>query len=256
MKENGRRKLHLMYFINESGSIPTFKSRKWKNRYFVIAFVHTNNPVKLEKVHRKSLFNLNKYHPHIFSESGELKGSNAPPFAKDYLLRRLFQKTDISIGYIVVDNWNIKDSFREVPSRSFNYLVKMMFTSHTLGASDRSLLSLKSDNRNTAIKSLKSLEEYLFQELVLGEEVTYGVDIEYCESSENINIQVADLMANTIHQYYKFCRFSFPNHHDIQGDIDFPNPDVVSYLYGLIKPRLFYNQVFPGKSTPSNVALA
>lgn len=52
-----------MYFVDESGSIPTFKSKKWRNRYFVLAFVHTNNPQQVKKVHKKSLLNVKKYYP-------------------------------------------------------------------------------------------------------------------------------------------------------------------------------------------------
>ncbi|MFB9278335.1 DUF3800 domain-containing protein [Cohnella cellulosilytica] len=245
-----------MYYIDESGSIPTFKSRKWKNRYFVISFIHTNNSEHLKRVHKKSILNLRKYHEYLFNETGELKGAEAPPFAKEYLISRLISKTDISIGYIVVDNWHVKDSFRQVPGRSFNYLVKLLFMSHTLGSTDKSLLCIKSDNRNTALKSLKSLEEYLFQELVLGEEITYGVDVEYCDSSRNYNVQVADLIANTIFQYYRFKHIPFPQHDTITEEIDIPNPEVSLYLYNLFKERIFYCQVFPGRQSPVGVQLA
>ncbi|MDC0761712.1 DUF3800 domain-containing protein [Brevibacillus sp. AG] len=244
-----------MYFVDESGSIPTFKSTKWKNRYFVIAFVHTNNYTRLKRVYKQYLGNVKKYYPEYIEPSGELKGSAAPPFIKEYLITRLLDKTDINIGYIVADNWNTKDAFREVPERSYNYLVKLLLMSHSFGAQDRAMLTLKVDNRNSAIKSLNSLEDYLYQELVLGEGRTGKVDVEFCLSENNYGVQVADLFANTIMQYHKYKTKSFPNYEAIHGPIDEVNPDIVSNLYNLMSKRLFYSQLFPVQRSNVGVAL-
>lgn len=244
-----------MYFVDESGSIPTFKSRKWKNRYFVIAFVHTNDYTQLKRVYKRYLGNAKKYYPQYIDSNGELKGSVAPPFIKEYLITRLLDKTDINIGYIVADNWNTRESFREIPERSYNYLVKLLLNSHNLGSQDKQRLVLKVDNRNSAIRSLKSLEEYLFQELVLHENKTNYVDVEYCESKNNYGVQVADLFANTIKQYYGFQTAPFPNYHTITSSIDLVNPDITTGLYNLFRARLFYNQVFPLQRSHAGVVL-
>lgn len=245
-----------MYFIDESGSIPTFRSRKWKNRYFVIAFVHTNDYQQLKKIYKQYLGNVKKYFPQYIEQTGELKGSSAPPFIKEYLITRLLDKTDINIGYIIADNWSTKDVFRQIPERSYNYLVKLVLNSHVMGSQDKAMLTLKVDNRNSAIKSLNSLEEYLYQELVLGEEKTYGVDVEFCLSQNNYGVQVADLFANTILQYYRYHTIKFPRYDTITERIDIPNPNVISQLYSLFEQRIFFRQKFPGHRSIVGVALA
>jgi hypothetical protein len=245
-----------VYYIDESGSIPTFRSKKWANRYFVISFVHTKNANHLERVFSDSLRSVYKYYPEYFADTSELKGSAAPPFVKEYLLRRILRKTDIKIGYIIADNWNIQNSFRQIPSRSFNYLIKLVMMSHALSASDRAFLNLKIDNRNSAVESLKSLEEYLFQELVLGEEITNKVHVEYCDSCNNSNIQVADLVANTVMQYYRYRFFKFPRHNEIEVGLNVPCPESAEHLYNLMKPKMFFTQMFPGRRPIVGVALA
>ena len=55
-----------------------------------------------------------------------MKGSECPPFMKHYIFSKLINNTDIKIGYMCVNTWEILDRFRTRPERSFNYLVKII----------------------------------------------------------------------------------------------------------------------------------
>jgi len=243
-----------VYYVDESGSIPSFKSKKWKNRYFLIAFVHTEDKEGLKKVHNRSLKNVRKYYPHLFDENNELKASVAPPFIKEYLLRRIIDKTDAHFGYMIVDNWNIKERFRKYKSRSFNYLIKLVMISHDLCDNCSNYLVLNIDNRNSKITSLSELEGHLFDELVLSRYLTNDINVNYLQSHETTNVQVADLIANTIYQYYRYKGVKFKINNLTKGSDDHC-PQSYKHLFRLIQDRFFFYQEFPFGRSKNNVTL-
>jgi hypothetical protein len=134
--------------------------------------------------------------------------------------------------------------------------MKLVLSSHRFGAADRIHLQLKLDNRNSSVKSLKSLEDYLHQELILSSPKTNKVSVEYIESANNYNIQAADLLANTIFQYYRYRYIDFHRHDEITEYIDSPCPEVHSYLYNqLVRRKLFFHQEFPGSRSRTPISL-
>ncbi|PAD36318.1 DUF3800 domain-containing protein [Terribacillus saccharophilus] len=243
-----------MYYVDESGSIPSFKPSHPKNRHFLIAFIHTDNQKALEKVHRRSLKNVKKYFPHLFDHNNELKASLAPPFIKEYLISRIINKTDTKFGYMLVDNFKIKEQFRKYKSRSFNYLLKLVMTSHNYGACCTDSLILNIDNRNSKITNLDSLEDHLYEELVLKHELTDEVTVNYLESHNEINVQVADLIANTVFQYYKYRNYRF-RYELIDPSNCTRCPDSYIHLYQLIKENFFFVQEFPGGRSKNPIAI-
>lgn len=244
----------MLYYVDESGSIPSFRSNKWKNRYFLIAFVHTENIGILKRVHNRSLSNVRKHYPDLFDENNELKASVTPPFIKEYLIRRLLTKTDVQFGYILVDNWNIRDQFRRYKSRSFNYLIKLAMISHEYCDECINHLRLNIDNRNSKITNLDALESHLYDVLVLEKELTDEVSVKYLESHENTNIQVADLIANTIYQYYRYRNIKF-RLNELDETKNIHCPQSYKYLYNMLRQRLFYYQEFPGGRSKQNTTL-
>lgn len=233
--------------------MPTFFSKKWKHRYFVIAFVQTDNPRKVQNVYSHSLDNLKRKHPEFFRSArnpNELKGSEAAPFIKEYIFRNLLAKTDIRISHMVVDNWNIEERFRQDPIRSFNYLIKIVLKGFPLSVHDCQHLQLFIDNRNTAIKSLKSLEDYLFSEFVVGQHIhgaplpVRNVSARYLDSSKNRGIQIADMVANTIYKRYRYMTAPF-DYANLTVNSTLECPETNEYLYGLLKPRIQQDYVFP-----------
>lgn len=243
----------LMFFIDESGSIPTFISNKWKNRYFVMAFIQTENPKKLKNTYKYAIRNLKKYYPDFFANidnPNELKGADAHPFMKEYIFRNLIAKTDMKIAHMIVDTWNIEESFRENPCRSFNYLTKVLLCSCYLTHSECVHLELKIDNRNSAIKSLKSLEDYLFNELVLGKSANHAsidirkVSVEYLDSCTDRGIQIADMVANTLYKYFRYKSAPFPDYRHVDVNSG-ESPEVLEYLFNLLLPRIKLPFVYP-----------
>lgn len=238
-----------MFFIDESGSIPKNIIRKHDKRYFLIGFVHTLNPKKLKNTYRRAISDLKKYYPNHFNsvceDPNEMKGSEALPFMKDYILRKLIKNTDIKIAHMVVDNWYIKNVFRDDAERSFNYLVKIIIENFPLEKNDKSFLDLKIDNRNSQVRSLKSLEDYLYQELILGKGMIDKVRVEYCDSKYNINIQVADMITHTIYQSSRYSTIPFPKYSEIDGVLDYTHPDTPKNLYNIIRPRIVLPYRFP-----------
>ncbi|KRT94036.1 DUF3800 domain-containing protein [Bacillus licheniformis] len=237
-----------MFYIDESGSIPKFFSRKYKYRFFVIAFIHTTNPRKLRSTFKRAIGRLRKDFPDFFANlpnPDELKGSDTPPFMKLFILEKLFKATDIKIAHMVVCNQKIEQRFREQPARSFNYLVSIIMKNFPLSKEDELLLNLKIDNRNSALPSLNELEGYLYSDLVLDKQITKNVEVEYLQSDLSPNIQVADMISNIIFQYYRYQGAPFPNFNQVKKETDLVYHEGCEYLYNFLKPRLCTPFIFP-----------
>lgn len=238
----------ILFYIDESGSIPKFYPKKYKNRFFVIAFVHTDNPKKLKNTYKRAISRLRKDFPDFFDSlpnPKELKGSETPPFMKLFIFQKLFKSTDIRIGHMVVFNQKIDQRFRENPARSFNYLVSIIMKNFPLSDEDRKLLNLQIDNRNAALPSLKELEGYLFPDLVLEKQITKKVNVDYLLSDQSINIQVADMVANTIYQYYRSIGCPFPQFDQVNENTNQVYFEGCNYLYEFLEQRICTPYVFP-----------
>lgn len=228
--------------------MPKFPDRRFKYRYFVICFVHTDQPQRVERTYTRAISDLMKYYPDFFrrlKNPKEMKGSEARPFMKHFIIQKLIEHTDIRVAHMVVDNWNIEDKFRSVPERAFNYLVKTIMKSFPLSAADHRALQLKVDTRNTAIENLRTLQGYLDAELVLVEGLTGRVCVDYLDSSCNKNIQVADILASVIFQRFRYKTMHFPVFADIRRETGLSHPYTNEYLYNQLKPRIVTPFVYP-----------
>jgi hypothetical protein len=237
-----------MFYIDESGSMPTFRDMRYKNRYFVIAFVHTNDPRHLKSTFKRAMSKLRRDFPDFFAnlkDSRECKGSEMLPFMKAYLLEKIINTTDVRIGHMVVDNTEIAQKFRDKPGRSFNYLIKIIMENFNLSPQDIQCLRLNIDNRNTALEGLSELEGYLYNELVLEKGIINEAKVHYHESCDNFNIQVADLIANVIYQRFRYKGLGFPNYVDVKADDFKYHPYTFEYLYQYIKPKIVVPFVYP-----------
>ena len=249
-----------MYFIDESGSITKKNSLRSNNRYFVICFVHTDDPVHFRKVYKKAVGNLKKHHSEFFKKlknPNELKGTEAAPFMKHYIFEQLIKKTDIKIHYIVVDNFNdnLRPEFRAHPNRSFNYLIKLIMENCSLTTSEKNKLNLEIDNRNSALKSLKSLEDYLYTDLTIHKRKTNNVSIQYVDSSTSYGVQAADLLANTYYQYLMSRNNDFPSFKELTQSTNLSYPETSSTLISLLKPKICLEYIFPPQSNLDEVAV-
>lgn len=243
--------VRILFFIDESGSIPKVLDRRYKHKYFVITFVHTDDHSRLENTYKHAILDLKRHHSNFFSalpNPNELKGSETPPFMKQYIIEKLLDKTDIRIAHMVVDNWEIEQRFRNIPGRSFNFLVKLIMENFSMAANDLSRLVLKVDNRNTALEGLQELEGYLYGELVLNSGMISNVSVSYLESKHNRGIQIADMISHIIYQRFRYKTMTFPKYSDITTEIDYMHPYSYEHLYQMIKPRISTPFVYPVKS--------
>ena len=223
-------------------------TKQYRHRYFVIAFVHTSDSTRLKRVYRNALRSLGHHFSSYFltlSNPHEMKGDETLPFMKDYILSELLKKTDMKIAYMLVDNWKIDQRFRDVPSRSFNYLIKLIMDNFPMARSDVEHLVLKIDNRNSALRSLNSLEDYLYSELVLGKGSVKKISVEYLESKSNFCIRVADLVASTVYLHYRYQTIGFPEYRLLTPGSNLVYPETNEYLYKLIRPRIVLPFTFP-----------
>lgn len=237
-----------MFYIDESGSIPKALDRRWKHRYFVISFIHTSDPKRLKNTYKNSIRTLREKYSTFFAalpNPKELKGSEMLPHMKLYIIKRLKNLTDIRIAHMVVDNWSIDQRFRDMPGRSFNYLVELIVQNFSLTMADKEKLIINIDNRNVALEGLTELEGYLYHQMVLKDETIKAVEVNYLESSENYNIQVADMISHTIYQRFRYKTMSFPNYGTLQQGDEFYHPFTFEYLYNLLKPEIIVPFVFP-----------
>lgn len=102
---------------------------------------------------------------------------------------------------------------------------------------DTLYLQIIVDNRNSAVQSLNSLEDYQFHGLVLARGLVKDVSVEYMESSKSVQIQVADLVANTVFQIFRNGEIPFPQLTSSDVASQF-HPDTFTVLYELIRQRL------------------
>lgn len=239
-----------MFFIDESGSMPKYLDTRYKYRYFIIGFVHTSDPRHLKQTYKRAIRNLRRKYPDFYSglkNPNECKASEMLPFMKEYILNKLVNTTDIKIAFMTVNNMEIDQRFRENPGRSFNYLIKIILENFPLTPGDIDNLQLNIDNRNTALDGLSELEGYLYNVLVLEKDIVRDVNVNYLESCDNYNIQVADLIANVIYQRFRYKTLPFPAYSEITEGFDRLHPYTFEYLYNIIKPKCTIPFVYPVK---------
>lgn len=239
-----------MFFIDESGSIPKQKDARFKNKYFVVGFAHTSDSRRIKNVYKRAIGKLRSEYPSFFASlpnPKECKGSEMLPFMKFYIITKLIEQTDIQFAHMVVDTSEIDESFRSVPGRSFNFLVKIITEQFGLTIADQDHLQLKIDNRNVSLKGLTELEGYLHNTFVLENRTVKKVSVEYLESCDNYNIQVADLVANIVYQRFRYKTLSFPNYADLKQQDGLRLAYTYEYIYNALAPRLQLKFVYPVK---------
>ena len=193
----------MLLYADESGSITM--STGPNNRYFVVSYVETTEPVKVSRVFRKAKVSYIKNNPSCgLSPKDEIKGSNMSIEFKEFMFSEISRKTDATFHYIVFDNYNAESRLRRSPSITFNYLVSLKLSSILQNRSFLDKIELKFDNRNCAVYGLNSLAEYLEIEFCLRHARCQNIDVKYHESDKKELIQLADIFSNTV---FRMCKF-------------------------------------------------
>ncbi|KAA9291515.1 DUF3800 domain-containing protein [Aerococcus urinae] len=188
----------MQLFVDESGMITT--DRKKNSRYFVMAFAETADQKQVRSVFRQAKKEYLDQHPESNLDiHQEIKGSMMPNGMKAAVFDALTKETDLTFHYLVIDNFQLYDNLLRIPALTFNYFIGLAVGAIVHSHQDRQeKLYLMIDNRNQAIQSLNSLEEYLQIKFTIEKRRLADVQVEYQDSKERDMIQVADIFANTV----------------------------------------------------------
>ena len=106
------------------------------------------------------------------------------------------------VNIIKVDNKRIKEHTYDNTARAFNYFVDLfmhyMFN-HRIFPKDDYIIQI--DERNTKTNAKSSLEDYSATEFCLKSEKANSVLVKYCDSCNNLLIQLSDFFANLYYSY-------------------------------------------------------
>ncbi|MBE9389439.1 DUF3800 domain-containing protein [Vagococcus salmoninarum] len=199
-------------FVDESGSITTSKSLG--NRFFVIAFLETEEPYNVIRQFREAKKEYIKRTPACnLVINGEIKGSQMPFGMKKLIFERISQKTDAVFHFKVVDNFNLYNNLLSNVSLSFNYFIYLTvdnIRNLTKSATPKEL-KMQLDDRNTAVESLNSLQEYLFIKFVIENQKFDSIKTSYRDSQSRDLLQVIDLFANSVYRISRNHGLNLPN---------------------------------------------
>lgn len=213
--------MKLKVYVDESGIIS--KHNISGNNYFIIAFVITNNPDKVNRIFIKERRKLVKKSTTLiekFKINHEIKASDISENKKTPIYKKIIDKCEdcLELGFIILDNNNITPQFKSVSARTFNYLVEAFLSKWFLkyskfspqnqtanGDSDIIVeLSFVIDERNIATKASLTLEEYLNLQLQMDNPVfNSDIKVKYSDSKNYNLLQLADFSANTCYRKYQ-----------------------------------------------------
>lgn len=196
-------------YIDESGSI----NNKLMNHYFIITLIASDQSKSIKRSYKRfisshydQLEKLDLKHQKMFKsgEFKELKGSCFDRYMKQDFVRFFGSKNNFFLFYIVADNSKLKDIFCSNTSRAFNYLLKTAleyFIKNGYIASEHHVLQL--DERNERTESKFFLEDYLNTELSITGINSGNFTVQYFDSANNSNIQIADVFSNLYYSHLK-----------------------------------------------------
>ncbi|WP_404997554.1 DUF3800 domain-containing protein [Enterococcus gallinarum] len=190
-------------FVDESGCITT--SKYSGTRFFVIAFLETDEPYNVIRQFRKAKAKYIKNHNTDFDIKDEIKGSEMPYGMKKTIFESLAEKTDVKFHFKIIDNFNIIDSLKSNTALAFNYFTYLTLNNiHKIStSSSKNIMKIMLDDRNTAIESLNSLEDYLQIKFMIETSTLNELKTSYKDSKSKDLIQVVDLFANTVFRIAK-----------------------------------------------------
>lgn len=194
-----------MIYVDESGN-----SGYAGGRYFVIAAIETDNPNRLKNFAKR-----------FCARRGliEIKSSELKFPERQVLINTLTHIQDYKIHYLVLDKKHYQRKDMLGQNVLFNYLAS--FVCENIFKSASSDIELCFDNRTVKTGSKYSLPDYLKAKSIEWN-VPYKINVTFHESHCHRGIQVADLVANTIFQRYRYGNEHFYKQLNIIKSIKFP----------------------------------
>lgn len=195
----GQNKKDLYIVLDESGAMHL------KNeRYFIIGGFYTSELHDITSFHKNIEKNLKLMKNIPLKSKVELKSSKLNKNQYNYVINSLINKTTLNPISIVIDKYNLY-RFQASENTAYNlfvkFLLKYLFT-YTLNINEYNYIYLRLDNRSVRIKELLDLETYLRFDLLHELNFIGEFKVEFLNSSENRDVQVADFISNYIWKYY------------------------------------------------------
>lgn len=204
-------------FIDESGSLNNSATNYCD--FFIIALVYSKNGQKLKTAHKRfvaaHLSELQKADKPktIQTKTGrilckgsqmfiggkfqELKGNAFSSGLKKSFLTYFNRPDDLEVYYIKIANRRLTDGFCRNTARAFNYTLRLAIQHYIKqGLLPDQACNLHLDERNEKTETRHFLGNYLNTELVLGGHCSGPFVVEYCNSANMRQIQIADVFAN------------------------------------------------------------
>lgn len=199
-------KMEFLY-IDESGSMTTEYHEEFP--FFIICIIRVLEKRKIKSVIKrfisKNMDKLKSLHSSKMFRNGkfvEIKGSELTFELKESFVNYLCKYNAFEVIYIDVDNSNVDEKLYRNKARAFNYLVDLC-----LGYSIRKKILPKGDyliqidERNIKTNAQKTLEDYLYMELVLKKNYLNDITVQYFDSADNVYIQLSDFFSNLFYSY-------------------------------------------------------
>jgi hypothetical protein len=197
-------------FLDESGLI----HKNSPNEYFIIGGFITEDYTKLKKLYKKATLKI-KQRKNILLKD-ELKAVHMNKGDKRFCLEEI-QKDDLFkfIG-IMVKKSKLRKPVNEV-NIFYNYLIRLLldFLIEKKIMDNGNEVYLAIDKRSIKVSSLNSLEDYLKIHYEYEKDFDVNLNIEYLDSHDNYNIQIADLICNTL-----WVKYSYPKTDEVSEKID------------------------------------
>ena len=186
-----------IFYIDESGVMDTKHIGKGL-RYFVICLVRIIDKNVIKRTY-KSIFKQHK------SEDikWEMHGCKFRKGEKWRIVDQFIKPGALEVYYILVDNSKIIEEDLYInKALAFNYLLDRNFLALLKSNKiNKGEYELYIDNRNVAVKSYHSLEDYLTISLKIQNKLIDNIKVEYCDSKEQIGVQIADIFSNVFFSY-------------------------------------------------------
>ena len=180
-------------------------------RYYVIGGHVTADPRRISVVMRRAVADVYKKFPKL-KKLTELKAKDAPPIAKDYILRKI-AKENIRIYYIVIDKNHVPSYNRlgVAQNRFYNYQLGILTTYIRNGLHIPEMRFLI-DESSIKVGSLNSFEDYIAIKLNFEEGLQTKIDVKYGLSHNHYEIQASDFICNAL-----WGRENYPNEDNYSG---------------------------------------
>ena len=181
-------------YLDESGCLG-FK--QGSSRYFTIAFMVMKDPKYAKRVIKKI---RQKYKIPI---SEELKGSTTAKRIKKELLTKIAKLDNIEIYSITVNKKNIQEKLKKDTNVFYNYMLGLSLIPRILKEAKNATVKVVVDKRVTSIVSGFDLDKYVkYKTLYDGKRDDIDLSIHYADSHVVHNIQVIDIITNSIFKSY------------------------------------------------------